>query len=112
MRAKFGARRPRRRLGSRDFMMIPAKWRQAAVLQICLLIVVFQSPAPAQRPSTVTVTIDASRSVNQFSPARALGAGVDGHEFGETLPQLSPGNVAAMRSAGLKPLSYRLRTEL
>jgi F5/8 type C domain len=93
-------------------MMIAAKWRQAAVLQICLLIVVFQSPAPAQRPSTVTVTVDASRSVNQFSPARALGAGVDGHEFGETLPQLSPGNVAAMRSAGLKPLSYRLRTEL
>src|ERR1043165_9729780 len=64
----------------------------------------------AQRRATIT--IDASRPVNRFAPAKAFGAGIDGHEKGETLRQLSPSNIAAMRSAGLKPLTYRLRTEL
>jgi hypothetical protein len=64
----------------------------------------------AQRRATIT--IEASRPVNRFAPAKAFGAGIDGHEKGETLRQLSPSNIAAMRSAGLKPLTYRLRTEL
>ena len=50
--------------------------------------------------------------VNTFDPREALGAGVDGHEQGEVEKMLSPANVKAMLSAGLKPLSYRLRTEL
>jgi hypothetical protein len=59
-----------------------------------------------------TVTIFARSPVHSFVPAQALGAGVDGHEHGEVKRMLSPGNVRAMRSAGLLPLTYRLRTEL
>ena len=49
---------------------------------------------------------------NTFDPRVALGAGIDGHEQGEIAEKLSPANIRRMRSAGLKPLTYRLRTEL
>ena len=61
---------------------------------------------------SITVSYTPGRPANVFTPSRALGAGVDGHEAGETARMLSPPNVRAMLSAGLKPLSYRLRTEL
>jgi len=66
----------------------------------------------ADNSATVTVTIDMSKPVNHFIPAHALGAGVDGHEFGATARQLAPQNIKAMLSAGFQPLTYRLRTEL
>src|SRR5206468_11861058 len=62
--------------------------------------------------STVTLTVDTTKPVNQFVPSHALGAGVDGHAFGKTERQLSPANIQAMLSAGFKPVTYRLRTEL
>lgn len=96
-------------IGQKSVGRLPGLY--AIITSICLLI--FPGwPATASQNPLVTVTIDATRSVNQFIPSRALGAGVDGHEFGEVLKQLSPFNVAAMRAAGLKPLTYRLRTEL
>ena len=114
MQKKVGVRRLRRRFGSyRKFCCLTdAKRRRVAALQVYVLLALLTLPAHAQTPSTVTITVDTSRAVNRFSPAHALGAGVDGHDFGETLKQLSPANVEAMRSAGLKPLTYRLRTEL
>ena len=59
----------------------------------------------------LTLTISPTPS-NTFDPRSALGAGVDGHEKGEIAKMLRPANVATMLSAGLKPLTYRLRTEL
>src|SRR5262249_17510862 len=61
---------------------------------------------------TVTVSFDPAKPANTFSPYRALGAGVDGHERGEIARIYRPGNLRAMLSAGFKPLTYRLRTEL
>jgi hypothetical protein len=84
----------------------------ASALTICLLLLAFRSNAPANQQPAFTVTIDTTRPANRFVPSQALGAGVDGHELGETVRQLSPANIAAMRSAGLRPLTYRLRTEL
>ena len=48
----------------------------------------------------------------QFDPSIAFGAAIDGHEKGELAQMLSPENVREMLSAGLKPITYRLRTEL
>src|SRR2546425_11827688 len=64
------------------------------------------------RNATVTVLFTPGHPANRFAPAHALGAGVDGHARGETARQLSPANIAAMLSAGFKPLTDRLRTEL
>src|SRR5690349_14360597 len=49
---------------------------------------------------------------SQFESSNALGAAIDGHEKGELDHMLSRANVSEMLSAGLKPISYRLRTEL
>src|SRR5260370_31686902 len=71
-----------------------------------------QQQIPTPQTATVTVTFTPGHPANRFIPARALGAGVDGHPIGETVRQLSPANIKAMLSAGLKPRTYRLRTEL
>lgn len=73
------------------------------------------APAQGDQPANeaaVTVSFTPNRPANRFTPSRALGAGVDGHAERETDRQLSPANIKAMLSAGLKPLTYRLRTEL
>ena len=61
---------------------------------------------------TGTVRINTAKAVNTFVPSRALGAGVDGLERGDVERVYRPENLKAMLSVGLKPLSYRLRTEL
>lgn len=48
----------------------------------------------------------------RFDPSEALGAGIDGGGKGATGRLLTGRNVAAMRSARLTRLTYRLRTEL
>src|SRR5882724_6891287 len=60
----------------------------------------------------VSAVVIADHPVNKFIPARAIGAGVDGHEKGECARMFTDSNIAEMRSAGLGPLTYRLRTEL
>ena len=56
--------------------------------------------------------IDASHATATFSPAAALGAGVDGHGRGTLRDIYTDSNIRAMRSTGLSRLTYRLRTEL
>ena len=60
----------------------------------------------------IYATVHADQPVNRINPTRALGAGVDGHEQGECARMFTDTNIAEMRSAGLGPLTYRLRTEL
>src|SRR6266404_119386 len=71
-----------------------------------------QQQTPTPQNATVTVNFTPGHPANRIIPSRALGAGVDGHPIGETDRQLSPANIKAMLSAGLKSLTYRLRTEL
>ncbi len=56
--------------------------------------------------------IDAGHVLNTIRPDEALGAGIDGHEEGTLDLTFRPNNLAAMDSVGLRPLTYRLRTEL
>lgn len=60
----------------------------------------------------VTISVQTDRGLNRFVPALALGAGIDGADLGETGRVFTPRNEAAMASAGLGALTYRLRTEL
>jgi F5/8 type C domain len=66
----------------------------------------------AQTTGTVTIEYVPGRPVNTFVPSNSLGAGVDGNTKSLLDRMWKPENVKAMLSAGFKPLSYRLRTEL
>jgi hypothetical protein len=59
-----------------------------------------------------TVVVDLSRAIASFAPASALGAALDGHEYGQTNAIYTPSNERAMEGAGLGVVDYRLRTEL
>jgi hypothetical protein len=65
-----------------------------------------------QKPLTVSAIVSADHPVNRLIPTEALGAGVDGHEKGECAQMFTNKNITEMLSAGLGPLTYRLRTEL
>src|SRR2546425_7436106 len=80
---------------------------------ICAVLLL-QPTASAQgnQPSNeavVTVSFIPGHAANRFIPARALGAGVDGHSIGETDRQLSPANVKAMLAAGAQTFNYPTR---
>src|SRR5205085_12206774 len=96
----------------------PLKFRDLAIF-VAALLASFPphglnrtGPAPQGGRGTVTVAYTPGRPANAFKPSEALGACVDGHERGDSGRMLSRRNVREMLSAGLKPLSYRLRTEL
>ncbi|HXT61876.1 MAG TPA: discoidin domain-containing protein [Pyrinomonadaceae bacterium] len=62
--------------------------------------------------ANVIIEYSPRRPVNRFTPAHDLGGAVDGHDKGSTDLLLTETNIREMLSAGLKPLTYRLRTEL
>jgi len=71
------------------------------------------SATPSDAPLNGTVTVDlGDRHGASFRPDEALGAAIDGAQAGDIDRLLTPKNIAAMKSAGLRPLTYRLRTEL
>src|SRR5947209_4793712 len=119
MREKFGVRRLRRRFGLMVGLSPAEPERRRACLgaafQICLIcfcLFLQSTDVFAQRRATATVTIDTSHPASRIVPSHALGAAIDGHEKGVNDLQLTQTNIQAMLSAGLKPLTYRLRTEL
>src|SRR5215831_6182967 len=95
-------------------MFRPAFTTFAVILIACCHINAHEADAhqAGAHQGTVTISFDPDKPANIFSPFRALGAGVDGHERGEIARIYQPENIRAMLSAGFKPLSYRLRTEL
>jgi hypothetical protein len=70
------------------------------------------SPTLDKSSLIVSATVATDQCVNKCIPKQSLGGGVDGHERGECARMLSNENIAEMLSAGLGPLTYRLRTEL
>ena len=65
-----------------------------------------------EKPLSLSAAVTIDRCVNKCVPKRTLGGGVDGHERDECMRMLSKQNIVEMLSAGLGPLTYRLRTEL
>lgn len=66
----------------------------------------------AQQPTRLTIQYNPSKPINKFKPSESLGAAFDGHWQGDMDRIIRPDNIKAMQSVGLKPVSYRLRTEL
>lgn len=68
--------------------------------------------APARPASTIRVNIASGAALNHFSPARALGAGIDAVSTGDVDRVYTQPNLRSMLSAGWGSLTYRLYTEL
>jgi hypothetical protein len=80
---------------------------------ISLLVLITQSEAGQRSDSfAVSAIVAADCRVNNWRPTQALGGAVDGHDKGEGARMFTDTNIPEMRSAGLGPLTYRLRTEL
>lgn len=65
-----------------------------------------------EHEASIQIQYNPGRPANTFIPSQALGAAFDGHGEGDIDRMLSRSSISAMKSVGLKPLSYRLRTEL
>ena len=89
------------------------RWLSTVVAVLALVHLAFaKEVCGGARPLTVSAIVLAGHPVNHCVPTHALGAGIDGHEKGECARMFTDKNIAEMLSAGLGPLTYRLRTEL
>jgi hypothetical protein len=83
-----------------------------AIISAALQLIVATPTFGGEKRLVISATVSADHPVNRLIPTNALGAGVDGHEKGECAQMFTDKNIAEMLSAGLGPLTYRLRTEL
>jgi len=86
--------------------------RNGVILSIALQVIISTSTFGAEKPLVVSAIVSADHPINRLIPTEALGAGIDGHEKGECAQMFTEKNITEMLSAGLGPLTYRLRTEL
>ncbi|MGZ3266908.1 MAG: discoidin domain-containing protein [Croceibacterium sp.] len=86
------------------------------LLTCCILLAfagVLFAGAPARNPAEERIVLRmAAAQAKPFRPNEALGAAIDGTDRGGVDRILTRHNVAAMKRAGLRSLTYRLRTEL
>jgi hypothetical protein len=85
---------------------------RAVVVSAALQLIVARPTFGSEKPLVVSAVVSVEHAVNRLIPTEALGAGVDGHEKGECAQMFTDKNITEMLSAGLGPLTYRLRTEL
>lgn len=87
-------------------------WCTAAVVSATFQVAFATQTRGDEKLLTVSAIISTDHPVNRCLPTEALGAGIDGHEKGECALMFTDKNITEMLSAGLGPLTYRLRTEL
>lgn len=81
---------------------------------LLLFFTVFSAPLFSQtvNKGIVEILYLPGHPVNIFIPSKTIGGAIDGHFKGDIDKMLTPANINTMKSAGIKPVSYRLRTEL
>ena len=68
--------------------------------------------AQAVNKGIIQILYSPGHPLNTFVPSKNIGGAVDGHFKGDIDKMLTHENISEMKLAGLKPVSYRLRTEL
>jgi hypothetical protein len=97
----------------RSAVFLETNWlRNTAFISVALQVTVAAPIFGAEKQLVISAVVSADHPVNRLVPTEALGAGVDGHEKGECAQMFTDKNITEMLTAGLRPLTYRLRTEL
>ena len=92
---------------------VEGNWLRNAVIILAALYLSAATPTfGGEKPLEISAIVATDHPVNRCVPTQALGAGIDGHDEGECARMFTDRNIAEMLSAGLGPLTYRLRTEL
>ncbi len=86
--------------------------RNIAIISAALQLSIAMPAFGGEKQLVISAVVSADHPANRLIPTEALGAGVDGHEKGECAQMFTDKNITEMLSAGLGPLTYRLRTEL
>lgn len=86
-------------------------WAVGAVAMALAPLAAIPRAAASGPEPRVVIALDDARA-QLFRPDEAWGIALDGAQRGEIDPLFTPANLAAVRSSGLRPLTYRLRTEL
>src|SRR6185312_1089283 len=71
-----------------------------------------QAEGASAAPARVVIDLSPAGVLRRFRPDEAIGAAFDGAMKGDIDRQMTPPNIKAMKSANLRPLTYRLRSEL
>ncbi len=87
-------------------------WLATAVVSALVRLALPKEARGDEKRLAVSAIVQADHPVNHCVPRQALGAGIDGHEKDECARIFTNKNIEQMLSAGLGPLTYRLRTEL
>ena len=87
-------------------------WPAIAVVSALVQLALPKKAGGGEKPLAVSAIVQADHPVNHCLPTQAVGAGIDGHEKDECARMFTDKNMEQMLSAGLGPLTYRLRTEL
>jgi len=87
-------------------------WLATAVVSALVQLALPKEAGGGEKPLAVSAIVRADHPVNHCLPTQAVGAGIDGHEKDECARMFTDKNMEQMLSAGLGPLTYRLRTEL
>ena len=99
--------------GWRDRAFLERNWiRNTLFIFIAVQLILTEPIFAGEKPRVISASVAADHPVNRFIPTEALGAGIDGHEKGDCAQMFTDKNITEMLSAGLGPLTYRLRTEL
>lgn len=91
--------------------MTTGRFGRALAATAGLLVLVGAAPSGPRAEPRVVIALDDPRA-QLFRPDEAWGAAIDGAQRGEIDQLLTPANLAAIHRSGLRPLTYRLRTEL
>jgi NedA-like, galactose-binding domain len=97
----------------RSGAFVEGNWLRNAVIILAALHSSVATPTfGGEKPLEVRAIVSTDHPANLLVPTQSLGAGIDGHDEGECARMFTDRNIAEMLSAGLGPLTYRLRTEL